>query len=195
MLSGKEKGNHYTLEPNFVTDSNELTEFPLSQLSVYGFARTDSPANSIMHSHKALTEKVAVIGHACDIRALVELNKKMQVVWSNLFLIAFEDTGYLEVTPLMKYFKQTGFDATQLIGERLTNTQLRLSLSDETSQIIDLGEKLNISDNCTRCIQKSHPMADFIISTYTLPIESEEYILSPQTDRAKDIVGKLNLTG
>ena len=123
---------------------NRISPQPIISLR---FARTDSPANSIMHSHKALTEKVAVIGHACDIRALVELNKKMQVVWSNLFLIAFEDTGYLEITPLMKYFKQTGFDATQLIGERLTNTQLRLSLSDETSQIIDLGEKLNISDN------------------------------------------------
>ena len=62
------KGQSLYFGTEFVTDPNELTEFSLSQLSVYGFARPDSPANSIMHSHKALTEKVAVMGHACDIR-------------------------------------------------------------------------------------------------------------------------------
>ena len=67
------------------------------------------------------------------------MNEKCKLFGAIFFLIAFEDPGYLEVTPLMKYFKQTGFDPTQLIGKRLTDTQLRLSLSDETSQIIDLG--------------------------------------------------------
>lgn len=191
ILSGKEKGNRYTLEPEFISESQKVKNFPLSQLLIYGFARTDSPANTILRSHKALERKIAVIGHACDIRALVELSKKTQAVWKNLFLITFEDMGYIEVTPMMKFLKNEKLDAAQLAGERLTQKSLILKMKDGTNKKYELGKGINISENCSRCIEKTHPLADFVISTYGLPETSLDYIITPQTDRANILISDL----
>lgn len=191
ILSGKEKGNRYTLEPEFVSDTQKLTTFPLSQILVYGFARMDSPANTILRTHKALTTKIAVVGHACDVRALVELSKKSQTLWDNLFLITCEDMGYIEVTPMMKFLKAEKIDAAQLVGERLLSKSLILKLKDGKSVKYELGKGINISDNCSRCTDKSHALADIVISTYGLSENSNDYVLTPQSARAKELLNEL----
>lgn len=192
VLSGKEKGNHYTLEPDFISDPAKLLDFPLNQMLVFGFARTDSPANSMLRSHKGLSNKIAVIGHACDVRALVELNKKMQVKWENLFLISTEDIGYIENMPMMKALKAANIDAAQLAAERITDKKLILKLKDGTIKNLDFGKDLNVSENCSRCIQKSHPLADITISTYSIAENDNEFIITPQSTRAKEIIKELN---
>ena len=66
ILSGVDNKNRYNQKPQFISDPQKLTDFPLSQLIVYGYGRTDSAANAMLHSHEGLKNKVAVIGHACD---------------------------------------------------------------------------------------------------------------------------------
>jgi formate dehydrogenase subunit beta len=191
VLSGKEKGNHYTITPEFISDPKICKNFPLSQLLVYGFARTDSPANTMLHSKKGLTQRVAVIGHACDMRGLVEIHKKVQVKWENLFLIGFEDVGYIDVGKMMKFLKKENIDPNSLVNERLTADSLLLYLKDGSMKKYPLGTDIDITTNCSRCIQKSHPMVDVTVSIYGLNEDSKEFILTPQSDQAKKIIGQL----
>ena len=80
VLSGKIKKDRFTIAPDYIDDPSQLDSFPLSQLFVYGYAKTDSTANELLHSKKALSTKLAVIGRACDVRAMVELEKKKREI-------------------------------------------------------------------------------------------------------------------
>ncbi len=191
VLSGKEKKNRYAIVPEYVSDPAQIDEFPLSQLMVYGYTRTDSASNTILHSQKALNTKVAVIGRACDVRALVELEKKRQLIWENLFIIAFHDLGYLPNKPLRKFFKKTEINDTEIVYERLTSSDLILKMQDGTFQSFPLGKNIDIAGNCSRCIQKDHSLADFMIGTYTLSEKSEDYLITPQSKRADRLIEKL----
>lgn len=191
VLSGIEKKNRYAIIPEFVSDPAQIEAFPLSQLMTYGYARTDSASNSILHSQRSLNTKVAVIGRACDVRAMVELDKKKQVVWENLFIIAFHDLGYLPNKSLKKFFKKTEINDADIAYERLTPSNLILKMKDGKFQSFPLGKDIDIAGNCSRCVQKDHSLADFMIGTYSLSEKSEDYIISPQSDRAKRMIETL----
>ena len=90
VLSGKVKKDRYALTPEYVSDPANLDDFPLSQMLTYGYTKTNSTSNELLHSKRALTEKIAVIGRACDVRAMVELDKKIQLRWENLFIFLVE---------------------------------------------------------------------------------------------------------
>ncbi len=191
VLSGKEKKNRYTISPDFVSDPKDIENLPLSQLLVYGYAKNNSAANELLHSKKALTEKVAVIGRACDVRAMVELEKKIQLKWENLFIISFHDMGYLPNKPLRTFYKKAEVKLEDIVHERLTQTQYIVSMKDGSQKEFPLDKKLNISNNCSRCVEKSHPLADFLLSTYGLASDSQDYIITPQSERAIDLISKL----
>jgi formate dehydrogenase (coenzyme F420) beta subunit len=192
VLSGVEKKKRYVITPEFINEPEKIVGFPLSQLLVYNYGRTDSASNTMLHTKAGLTKKVAVVGHACDIRALVELDKKLQLKWENLFLISFEDVGYLPVSKMMKFFKKEGIDDSQIVHERLTSSKLIIKLKDGTKKEYSVPEKIDIGENCTRCVQKKHNLADMLISTYALSDDSEEFILTPQSDRAISLIKELN---
>jgi formate dehydrogenase subunit beta len=191
VLSGKEKRNRYAIVPEFISNPEELTDFPLSQLLTYGYSRLDSASNEMLHSKKALTIPVGLVARACDIRALVELDKKEQLKWENLFLIGFHDLGKISNKQLKKYFKKEEIDDATITHERTIPTHLLLKFKDGSKKEIPLGPDLNIEGNCLRCIQKNHPLADMVIGTYTLPNDSEEYLIFGQSDRGKSILSQL----
>ncbi|MHA1856072.1 MAG: Coenzyme F420 hydrogenase/dehydrogenase, beta subunit C-terminal domain [Promethearchaeota archaeon] len=191
ILSGEEKRKHFAIIPKFVSDPAKIDNFPLSQLLTYGYSRTDSASNTMLHTKESLKNNIGIIGRACDVRALVELDKKMQVKLENLFIISFHDVGFIPNKYLTKYFKKNEIDDTKIIHERLTPKELILKFKGGKQKKIPLGKNFNISDNCTRCVQKSHPLADFLIGTYALSEDSENYILTTQSTRAKNIIGKL----
>ena len=195
ILSGEEKRKHFSIIPKYVTDPAELDEFPLSQLLVYGYSRTDSASNTLLHTKESLNTKIGVVGRACDVRAMIELDKKMQVKLENLFIISFHDVGYTPDKYFTKYFKKIELDDTNIVHERLTPSELILKLKDGKQLKIPLGTDVKISNNCARCTQKSHPLADFLIGTYALPENSEDYIITAQSARAKNIAEKLNWQG
>lgn len=191
VLSGSEKKNRFAIVPEFVSDPKKLEDFPLSQLLTYGYSRTDSASNTILHTKKALDIPVAVVARACDIRAMVELEKKKQLKWENLFLIGFHDMGYIPNKTLKKWFKDNEIDESAVSSEKLTESEFILQMKDGSLKKEKLSDKFNVASNCSRCIEKSHPLADFLLSTYGTPENKEEYILTPQSDRAKQIVKEL----
>ncbi|MHA1562554.1 MAG: hypothetical protein ACTSPA_10560, partial [Promethearchaeota archaeon] len=126
ILSGEEKRKHFSIIPKYVTDPAELDNFPLSQLLVYGYSRIDSASNTLLHTKESLNSKIGVVGRACDVRAMVELDKKMQVKLENLFIISFHDVGYTPDKYFTKYFKKIELDDTNIVHERLTPSELIL---------------------------------------------------------------------
>ena len=191
ILSGAPKKNRYTIKPELVSDPAKLTDFPLSQLYVYGYGRTDSASNTLLHSHVALEKKVGVIARPCDVRAMVELEKKIQLTWDNLFVIMYEDIGYITVNDLRKFFKKEGIKEDEIIHENLTGSELILKMKDGKVKKYLLGKDINITANCTRCVNKSHPLADISIGNYGLDPASEEYLITPNSKQAKEIIAKL----
>ena len=191
ILSGEEKRKHFSIIPKYVTDPAEIDKFPLSQLLVYGYSRTDSASNTLLHTKESLNSTIGVIGRACDVRAMIELDKKMQVKIENLFIISFHDVGYIPDKLFTKYFKKNNIDEANIAHEWLTPTHLILKMKKGKMLKIPLGKDINIAVNCSRCIQKSHPLADFLIGTYTIFEKSENYIITAQSARAKTIVDKL----
>ena len=194
VLSGQTKKNRYDIVPEFVSDPEKLIDFPLSQLMVYGYSKTNSNANELLHSKKALDTPIAVIGRACDVRGMVELEKKVQLKWENLFIISFHDMGYLPNKPLRTFFKKADVDLEKIVHERLTQDEYIITAESGKQQSFKLDEKLNISDNCSRCIKKSHPLADFLLSTYALAKDSQDYILTAQSERAIKLIETLGWT-
>ncbi len=192
ILSGEKKRTHFAIIPKFDTDPAQIDEFPLSQLLVYGFSRTDSASNTLLHTKESLNSKIGVVGRACDVRAMIELDKKMQVNLENLFIISFHDVGYIPNKILSRYFKKNNINEADIVHEWLTPSELILKFKNGKIQKIPLGEDVQIAVNCTRCIQKSHPLADFLIGTYTIFEKSEDYILTAQSARAKNLIDKLN---
>ena len=155
VLSGTEKRNRFATVPEFTNDPEALANFPLTQLLTYGYTRQDSASNTILHSKKALDTKVAVIGRACDIRAMVELDKKLQLEWDNLFLIGLHDMGYIPNKTLRKWFKDEAIDESTVVSERLTQTEFILKFADGTMKKVPLSSSFNIASNCSRCVEKS----------------------------------------
>ncbi|MHA1775958.1 MAG: Coenzyme F420 hydrogenase/dehydrogenase, beta subunit C-terminal domain [Promethearchaeota archaeon] len=191
VLSGVEKKNRYAIVPEFVSDPKKLENFPLSQLLTYGYTRTDSAANTLLHTKKALDISVAVVARACDIRAMVELEKKKQLKWENLFLIGFHDMGYLPNKLLRKWFKKEKIDESAILSEKLTETEFILHMKDGSLKKEKLSDSFNVAGNCTRCVEKSHSLADFLLSTYSVSEDAENYILTPQSDRARNVIKNL----
>ncbi|MHA1718029.1 MAG: Coenzyme F420 hydrogenase/dehydrogenase, beta subunit C-terminal domain, partial [Promethearchaeota archaeon] len=195
VLSGKTKRNRYSLSTEILSNPTNFDDFPLSQFIVYNCSRTDSAANALLHSKKSLTVPIAVFARACDIRALVELDKIKQVKWENLFIISKHDMGFLSEKILKKFFKSHEIDDSQIVHERLTPTKYIITMKDGTRQKFLLDDKLKIPDNCSRCIEKSHPLADFLLGTYALPEDSQDYVITPQSDRAHALIDALGWTG
>ncbi|MHA1519535.1 MAG: Coenzyme F420 hydrogenase/dehydrogenase, beta subunit C-terminal domain [Promethearchaeota archaeon] len=191
VLSGTEKRNRFAIVPEFTSDPAALANFPLSQLLTYGYTRTDSASNTILHSKKALDTKVAVISRACDVRAMVELDKKLQLEWDNLFIIGLHDMGYISNKTLKKWYKAEAIDESTVVSERLTQTEFILKFADGTMKKEPLSSTFNIASNCSRCVEKSHPLADFLLGTYGLPEDSDDFIITPQSSRAEKIVEAL----
>src|SRR6056297_1510738 len=116
---------------------------------VYNYNSINSAANKIRMSGKSLNQKIAIIGHACDVRALIELDKKKQADFDNLFLISFEDAGYIGGKDKRMFFRKTlDFDEEKIVYERLTQKELILKLDDGNIKKFELGDKIDINKNC-----------------------------------------------
>ncbi len=188
VLSGVEKRKRYVITPEFVSDPQEISKFPLQQLMVYNYGRSDSASNAILQTKKALDTSVAVLGFACDVRALVELDKKLQLKWENLFLITIENSGYIEVKRMMKFLKAAGIADTEIVGERLTSKKLILKMEGGKINEFPLGDEIDTEENTRRDPDKTHPMSDFHIGIYGLARDSADYILTATSERAKELI-------
>lgn len=178
--------DRFSVSPKLIEKPEEITEFPLTNLITYGYARTDS-ASKFLHKSVdgAMKDKVALIGRPCDTRALIELAKIRQVNLDNLFIIAIEDKGIiLSVSRELRKFKD--IDPANIIKEKIGDNGLIFKFKDGNTKEVDL----NVADNCSRCVNKVPVMADLTISDIGVPIDSDDIILKVYSDKGNDLLEK-----
>jgi len=184
----KKSGNidRFTVQPKLVEKEEDLSDFPLSPLIAFGYARTDS-ASKFLHKSVAgaMNEKVGLIARPCDTRALIELAKIKQINLDNLFIIGIEDRGMLpKAGREMRAIKDV--DPTKITKEKVGDNGLIVKLDDGSTKEL----KLSVAENCLRCFRKIPVVADLTVSDLGIPIDSEEIILKVYSDNGNDILEK-----
>lgn len=177
--------DRFTVVPKVVEKSEDIKDFPLSNLIAYGFARTDSAAKYLHESlDGAMKEKIGLIARPCDTRAIIELAKLKQVDLNNLFIIAIEDRGIApKVGREIKKIKD--IDLSKIEKEKIGDKGLIIKIGGKSKEI-----DVTIAENCLRCTRKRPMIADLSVSDLGIPINSDEIILKVYSDKGKQILEK-----
>ena len=178
--------DRFTVQPKIVEKEEDLKDFPLLPLIAFGYARTDS-ASKFLHKSVAgaMNEKVGLIAHPCDTRALIELAKIRQVKLDNLFVIGIEDRGMLpKAGREMRKIKDV--DPTKIVKEKVGDKGLIVKMDDGSTKELDLP----VAENCLRCYRKIPVVADLTVSDIGIPIDSDEIILKVYSDKGNDVLEK-----
>ncbi|MBD3354026.1 MAG: hypothetical protein GF364_21265 [Candidatus Lokiarchaeota archaeon] len=191
IISGVEKRRHYTINPKTITDEKDVEGFPFSQLFVYGYSRTNSASKVLHKEGGALDEKIAMIGHPCDGRALIELSKKIQVNLDNVFTIIMEDIGCVSTSDMKKFLKKEKIKDEDLIDEFLTPDKLLLKMQDGSVKEYKLGDKIDVTPNCNRCFRKKLDDGyDLSVTWLTLEPFSKQLILKSNSAKGNEVLKK-----
>ena len=176
--------DRFTVSPVVYEKPEDITDFPLTNLISYGYARTDSAAKYLHKSlNGAIKEKIGIIARPCDTRALIELAKIKQINLDNLFIVAFEDRGMvINVSREIKKVKD--LDPTKVLKEKIDDNGLILLLDDGKTKEVNLA----IAENCSRCTRKVPVIADLGISDIGIPIDSEEIILKAYSEKGANLI-------
>jgi len=186
IISGTEKKNRYTISPIAIDSESTLDNLPLSQLYIYNFSGIDTASKFLHKQGGAKKEKVAIIGHPCDSRAIVELSKRLQVDFNNVFIIIMEDLGIITSNDMRKFLKEKNIDETQLNGEFLTEDSIYLKFKDGTIKSFKLGDKIDIAQNCSRCFRKKlDSNFDLAISFISTEPFSDDLIIRIGSEKGK----------
>jgi formate dehydrogenase subunit beta len=184
----KKSGNvdRFTVQPKLVEKEEDLSDFPLSPLIAFGYARTDS-ASKYLHKSVAgaMNEKVGLIARPCDTRALIELAKIRQVNLENLFIVGIEDRGMLPKAG-REMRKMKDVDPTKIVKEKVGDNGLIIKLDDGSTKELNL----TVAENCLRCYRKIPVVADLTISDLGIPIDSDDIILKVYSEKGNEILEK-----
>jgi formate dehydrogenase subunit beta len=109
--------------------------------------------------------KIAVVVKPCDAKAIIELAKRGQISFDNLFLIGLNCTGTLPSAKAKSMFKEEfGVNPTDIVSEDIEDNELIISLSDGSEKKKDLTELeekgYGRRENCRRCETNIPIMAD-----------------------------------
>jgi formate dehydrogenase subunit beta len=100
--------------------------------------------------------KLAVVGKPCDIRAIIELQKRKQIDIDNVFLIGLNCTGTIAPATARKmYTEDFKVNPNDVIHEDIDDGELTITLKDGTKKSMSLAklEKKGLGrrENCRRC--------------------------------------------
>ena len=111
----------------------------------------------------AAEKRLAIVGKPCDIRAIIELQKRKQIDIDNVILIGLNCTGTISPAIARKMYRENfKVDPNDVIREDIDDGKLTITLKDGKEKSMDLSklEKKGLGrrENCRRC--------EFNIPTY-----------------------------
>lgn len=195
VITGIGKRNRFQIVPAVESDPKKLEDFPLSQLFIYNYDRINT-ASKFLHKKAGagFTDKLAMIGHACDARALVELGKRLQVNNENIFVIVLEDLGTIKAGDVVKLLKAEGINPEDVQDEFLTENEYTLKLKDGNIKTYTLANEIKMNQNCNRCyIKKIDSNFDMAVTWISTEPFSQELILRIGSAKGKELFTKLNI--
>ena len=109
--------------------------------------------------------RLAIVGKPCDIRAIIELQKRQQIDIDNIFLIGLNCTGTISPAIARKMYTQIfKVNPSDVIHEDIEDGELTITLKDGTTKSKDLAklEKKGLGrrENCRRCEYNIPTFAD-----------------------------------
>jgi formate dehydrogenase subunit beta len=125
------------------------------------------------------TMKLAVVGKPCDIRAIIELQKREQIDIDNVILIGLNCTGTLSPTVAREMFSEEfHVNPDTVIKEDIDEGMLTIILEDGTEKSRDLMELekrgYGRRENCRRCDINIPQMADVACGKWGAENEEEK---------------------
>lgn len=122
--------------------------------------------------------KLAVVGKPCDIRSIIELQKRHRIGTDNLTLIGLNCTGTISPVVAKRMFSEEfKVDPRSVVGEDISNGQLTIFLEDGTSKSMNLSEleekNLGRRENCRRCEVNIPSFADLAFGKWGTEDEKE----------------------
>ena len=195
VITGVGKRNRFQIAPALELDPKKLEEFPLSKLFIYNYDRINT-ASKFLHKKAGagFTNKLAMIGHACDARALVELGKRLQVASENIFVIVMEDLGTIKAGDVVKLLKSEGINPEDVVDEFLTETDFSLKLKDGNIKTYRLANEININQNCNRCYNKKlDSNFDMAITWISTEPFSHDLIIRIGSEKGREFFSKLKI--
>jgi formate dehydrogenase subunit beta len=126
----------------------------------------------------ASSMKLAVVGKPCDIRAIIELQKRQQIERESLFLVGLNCSGIVSPAEARRIFREElKVDPKDVVLEDIDEGRLTVFLKDGKSKSIDLGKLEEKGggrrDNCRRCTTKIPTFADLACGKWGTEEEEE----------------------
>ncbi|MDF1539236.1 MAG: Coenzyme F420 hydrogenase/dehydrogenase, beta subunit C-terminal domain [Candidatus Thorarchaeota archaeon] len=123
--------------------------------------------------------KLAVVGKPCDIRAIIELQKREQIDKENVTLIGFNCTGTISPATARQMFREEfKINPDDIISEEVENGRVTITLKDgiEKSKSLQSLEKkgFGLRENCRRCLYNIPVFADIAIGKWGTEEETEK---------------------
>ncbi|MFX1578838.1 MAG: Coenzyme F420 hydrogenase/dehydrogenase, beta subunit C-terminal domain [Promethearchaeota archaeon] len=139
--------------------------------------------------------KLAIVGKPCDIRAIIELEKRMQIDTENVLLIGLNCTGTISPATARKmyneYFK---VDPNDVIHEDIDEGKLTITLADGKSKSMDLNklEKKGLGrrENCRRCEYNIPTFADLAFGKWGTEEEDSGTFLEVCSEKGHSLITK-----
>ncbi|MGY5858333.1 MAG: Coenzyme F420 hydrogenase/dehydrogenase, beta subunit C-terminal domain [Candidatus Thorarchaeota archaeon] len=153
VITVKAKNNdRFSGIPIFITDPDDLDD-------TVGSLHCSIP-NTVRFLKEyldgGLSKKLAFVGKPCDIRAIIELQKRHQIEVEGLILIGLNCTGTISpATARVMYQKEFKVDPNDVIREDIDDGTFTITLKNGKTKSKDLAklEKKGFGrrDNCQRC--------------------------------------------
>jgi formate dehydrogenase subunit beta len=154
-------GDRFSGIPVLISEPQELTSSAGSlHCSIPNIARFVKE-----YLNGAKSGKLAVVGKPCDIRAIIELQKREQIDREGLFLIGLNCTGTISPSEARRIFREEfKVDPKDVVLEDIDDGKLTILLRNGTSKSIDLKpleeQGHGRRENCRRCTIKIPTFAD-----------------------------------
>jgi formate dehydrogenase subunit beta len=169
--------NRYAGVPVLITGEEELIEtagsFHCTAPNISRFVKE--------YLDGASTMKLAIVGKPCDIRAIIELQKREQISRDNVILIGLNCTGTLSPTNAREMIIQEfAVDPDDVVREDIDEGKLTIVLEDGTKKSRDLTELeekgYGRRENCRRCDINIPRMADIACGKWGTKEEQRTFI-------------------
>ena len=138
--------------------------------------------------------KLAIVGKPCDIRAIIELQKRNQIETDNVTLIGLNCTGTISPATARKmYIEEFKVDPNRIVAEDIDDGKFTITLEDGTTKSMDLKkleEKgLGRRENCRRCLFNIPTFADLALGKWgTEDIEEAGTFVEVCSDKGRSLL-------
>jgi formate dehydrogenase subunit beta len=186
----KQGGGMQAVSVEATSDPTVFDHRLFSQYLVAGLPRLLSIPKIIQSQLSGCFDKrIALVARPCEIEALVELSKRNQVAFENLFIIGLECLGSTSFSELAGAIKKSGTDQSKIDHCEIVPQEVSVKVSAGKDIVLKLGQDVRFRDCCNRCGNREPAICDVSLSAWRRDFSASLNILiRPETEKGKAFV-------